>query len=70
MFFIKKPLLLSLLSGVLLTLSWPVSGFSFLIFVGLIPLFFSDHIISKDNKKSVSKNLKLVSKKLKIKKTW
>ncbi len=51
MFFIKKPLLLSLLSGVLLTLSWPVSGFSFLIFVGLIPLFFSDHIISKDNKK-------------------
>ncbi len=51
MIFSKKPILLSILSGVLLTLSWPVNGLSFLIFIGLIPLLFLEHQIATDNKK-------------------
>ena len=51
MFFSKKTTILALLSGCLLTLSWPVSGLSFLIFFGLIPLLLLEHIISNDQKK-------------------
>ena len=51
MFFSKKTTILALLSGCLLTLSWPVIGFSFLIFFGLIPLLLLEHIISNDQKK-------------------
>lgn len=44
-------LLLSLLSGILLWLSWPASGFPFLSFLGFIPLFFlSDNLIQKGGK--------------------
>ena len=44
----KNPVMLSILSGVLLTLSWPVQGLSFLIFFSLIPLFFVEDLILKD----------------------
>ena len=47
----KNPVLLSIFSGVLLTLSWPVQGFSFLIFFSLIPLFFVEEQITKGNSK-------------------
>ena len=43
--------MLSILSGVLLTLSWPVQGLSFLIFFSLIPLFFVEDLISRMNSK-------------------
>jgi apolipoprotein N-acyltransferase len=47
----KKPALLSILSGVLLTLSWPVQGLSFLIFFSLIPLFFVENQIIEGSSK-------------------
>ena len=46
--FYKNPLPLSILSGLLLTLSWPVEGLSLLIFVGLIPVFFIENRIAND----------------------
>ena len=49
---IKSSLLLSLVSASLLTLSWPTWGFPFLIFFGLIPLFFIENNIRNDNKSS------------------
>ena len=52
MIFYKNPLLLSILSGVLLTFSWPVGGLSLLIFGSLIPLFFVEHKITNDSNKS------------------
>ena len=51
MIFYKNPVLLSILSGSLLTLSWPVKGFSLLIFFSLIPLFFVEDQITKDSSK-------------------
>ena len=51
MTFYKNPLVLSILSGVLLTLSWPVDGLSLLVFGGLIPLFFVEHQIINDSNK-------------------
>jgi apolipoprotein N-acyltransferase len=57
MIFYKKPALLSIISGVLLTLSWPVDGLSFIIFFSLIPLFFVEHQITNGNSKR--KKLKL-----------
>lgn len=51
MIFYKNPVLLSILSGILLTLSWPVQGLSFLIFFSLIPLFFVEDQITKGNSK-------------------
>ena len=48
MTFNKNPLLLSVISGLLLTLSWPVGGLSLLIFVGLIPIFFIEDRIAND----------------------
>ena len=50
MFFSKKLIILSLISGILLTISWPVSGQSFFVFFGLIPLLFLEDFISKDKK--------------------
>ena len=47
----KNPVMLSILSGALLTLSWPVQGLSFLIFFSLIPLFFVEDLISRMNSK-------------------
>jgi len=41
----KHLILLSLLSGVILTLGWPERGFPFLLFVGLVPLLIiEDHL--------------------------
>lgn len=51
MFFSKKLIILSLISGILLTISWPVSGQSFFVFFGLIPLLFLEDFISKDKSK-------------------
>ena len=46
-----KMLLLSLLSGLLLWLSWAPVGFPFLVFFAWIPLFFiSDMLIKKDKR--------------------
>ena len=59
MTFYKNPLVLSILSGVLLTLSWPVDGLSLLVFGGLIPLFFVEHQIINDSNKR--KKLRLFS---------
>ena len=42
---------MSILSGGLLTLSWPVQGLSFLVFFSLIPLFFVEDQINRDNSK-------------------
>ena len=47
MTFYKNPLVLSVFSGVLLLLSWPVQGLSMLIFFSLIPLFFVEELISE-----------------------
>lgn len=49
MTFLKNPLSLSILSGVLLTLSWPVGGLSMLVFVGLVPLLFLEDKITNDS---------------------
>ena len=57
----KNPVLLSILSGVLLTLSWPVQGFSFLIFVSLIPLFFVEYQITKESSKRKKTRLFVLS---------
>ena len=46
MIFYKNPILLSITSGVMLSLSWPVHGLSFLIFFALIPLFFVEDQIA------------------------
>lgn len=43
-------LLLSLLSGLLLAASWPVNGFTPLIFVALVPLFFVQQYLGDRNK--------------------
>ena len=51
MIFYKNPVILSTFSGVLLTLSWPVQGLSFLIFFSLIPLFFVEDQITKGSSK-------------------
>ncbi|SCY40248.1 apolipoprotein N-acyltransferase [Flavobacterium caeni] len=40
--FLKKPLALSALSGLLLAMSWPTYGFPLLIFVAFVPLLFAE----------------------------
>lgn len=50
-------LLLSIGSGLALGLSWPTEGFTFLIFVALIPLLFLEHSIRSDVSKR--KNLRI-----------
>ena len=46
-----KNLLYSLISALLLGFSWPTFGFTILIFISLIPLFFLEKSISQDNYK-------------------
>jgi len=46
-------LLLSILSGVLLSISWPANGFTPLIFVALVPLFFIQQYVGDHNKKGM-----------------
>lgn len=41
-------ILLSILSGILLSLAWPLNGFPFLIFVALVPLLFVENYISRN----------------------
>ena len=49
----KYCLLLSVLSGVLLTISWPENGFTPLIFVALVPLFFIQQYLGDNNKRGM-----------------
>ena len=44
--FLKKPLFLAILSGLLFITSWPVGGFSIFIFVALVPILMLEHYIS------------------------
>lgn len=49
---LKKNLLLSVFGGILLGLSWPTYGFSFLIFFALIPfIYVAENINADDNKR-------------------
>lgn len=48
---LKKPLLLSALSGLLLALSWPTYGFPLLIFFGFVPLFLAESKIRQTGRK-------------------
>ncbi|MBC8321044.1 MAG: apolipoprotein N-acyltransferase [Bacteroidetes bacterium] len=50
---IKFLLLLSVLSGMLLLASWPVNGFTPLIFVALVPLLFIQQHLGDTNKKGM-----------------
>jgi len=50
---IKLLLLLSLLSGLLLFASWPVNGFTPLVFVALVPLLFIQQYLGDNNKKGM-----------------
>ena len=61
MIFYKNPTLLSILSGTLLTLSWPVHGLSFFVFFSLIPLFFVEDQISSDSLKRKKTRLFAIS---------
>ena len=45
----KNHLLYSILSGILLGLSWPTYGFTILIFISFVPLLFLEHLIRKEN---------------------
>lgn len=49
----KVFILLSVLSGVLLTISWPEKGFTPLIFVALVPLFFVQQYLGDKNIKGM-----------------
>ena len=53
MSFIKK-LLLSIFSGVLLSIAWPVDGFYALIFIAWIPLLMLEKSLSDKGKTSVA----------------
>lgn len=46
-------LLLAILTGVLLTVSWPVNGFTPIIFIALIPLLFVQQYLGDHNKKGM-----------------
>ena len=46
-------LILALLTGVLLALSWPLNGFTPLIFVAFVPLLFVQQYLGDENKKGV-----------------
>jgi len=50
---IRLLLFLSVLTGVLLTLSWPVNGFTPLIFVALVPLLFVQQHLGDTNRKGM-----------------
>ena len=47
----KSKLLLSIISGILLSIAWPADGIPYFIFVAFIPLFQLEHIISKHSKR-------------------
>lgn len=47
----RKPLFLSLLSGLLLSLSWPARGIPLLIFVALVPLLLAEEHIFRNREK-------------------
>ena len=49
----KLLLLLSILTGVLLSISWPVNGFTPLIFIALVPLLFVQKYLGDNNKKGM-----------------
>ena len=49
----KYLILLSILSGILLSISWPVNGFTPLIFIALVPLFFIQQYVGDTNKKGM-----------------
>lgn len=49
-----KLLLLALLSGVLMSISWPIQGFPYFIFLGFVPLFFIEKQLV-ENKASYSR---------------
>jgi apolipoprotein N-acyltransferase len=51
MYLIKNKLFLSLLSGVLLCLSWYPCGFTFLIFIAFVPLFWVSEELHEQGKK-------------------
>ncbi len=42
---LRRPLVLSAISGLLLALSWPTYGFPLLVFVAFVPLLFAEHNI-------------------------
>lgn len=48
---LKSKLFLSILSGILLSLSWPSHGFPYLIFLAFVPLFFIEKKLSETSKK-------------------
>ncbi len=50
---IKYLLLLSILSGVLLSISWPANGFTPLIFIALVPLLFIQQYLGDNNNKGM-----------------
>jgi len=54
---LKSKLFLSVLSGVLLSLSWPTYGFPYLALLAFIPLFFIEEQIRNTSKKPLSKVL-------------
>jgi len=47
----KNKLFLSILSGVLLSLSWPTYGFPYIMFLAFVPLFFIEENLAKETKK-------------------
>lgn len=51
----KKHILLAILSGVLLSISWPTYGVSLFIFVAFVPLLFSEYLIKQQHKKTLLK---------------
>ncbi len=55
---LRHPLLLSVLSGFLLALSWPeTGGVTFLIFLGFVPLLYTEHLIVSNPEKYRSRHL-------------
>jgi len=46
-------ILLSIVSGLLLSISWPVNGFTPIIFIALVPLFFVQQFVGDNNKKGM-----------------
>jgi len=48
---LKNKVFLAIISGLLLSLSWPTYGFPYLIFLAFVPLFFIEESLSQENKK-------------------
>ncbi len=59
---VKHPLILSLLSGILLTLSWPaIGGITFLVFLGFIPMLFMEQQLFEQREQYHSKRIFFIS---------